>query len=145
MHGACAAHALCGGGFCTGGAGFDGDARFQRFPCRAGHPDGCLEYNQTWALLAVAGIPVAAAFTLRAVQQAFFGKTEGADEANTRDAGGLGNGHHFAPITLPERLGAALLLSVSIAIGIRPDLLLDWIVPALESPLLKIAIQGTAR
>ena len=118
---------------------------FSGFPAELAILTGAWQYNQTWALLAVAGIPVAAAFTLRAVQQAFFGKTEGADEANTRDAGGLGNGHHFAPITLPERLGAALLLSVSIAIGIRPDLLLDWIVPALESPLLKIAIQGTAR
>ncbi|MDR2513173.1 MAG: NADH-quinone oxidoreductase subunit M [Puniceicoccales bacterium] len=121
---------------------------FSGFPAELAILAGTWQRSQVWALLAVLGIPVAAAFTLRAVQQAFFGKSAGVggDGKGAVDSlGGLAGEHPFAPITLPEKLGAVLLLGVSIVIGIRPDLLLDWIAPALESPLLKIAIQGVAQ
>lgn len=39
------------------------------------------------------------------------------------------------PITVPERLGTLLLLTATLAIGLYPKLLLDWIVPAFESGL----------
>ena len=39
------------------------------------------------------------------------------------------------PITVPERLGAVLLIGASLVIGLYPRLLLDWIVPSFDSPL----------
>jgi NADH-quinone oxidoreductase subunit M len=59
-----------------------------------------------------------------------------------------GNGHPTAgkdqheipspalePITVPERIGAAILIGTTLLIGLYPRLLLDVIVPALNSPL----------
>jgi NADH-quinone oxidoreductase subunit M len=39
------------------------------------------------------------------------------------------------PITLPEKLGAIILIGTSVLIGIYPQILLNLIVPALNSPL----------
>ena len=38
-------------------------------------------------------------------------------------------------ISVPERVGAVLLIAVTVVIGLWPGLLLDWIVPAWQSPL----------
>ena len=45
-------------------------------------------------------------------------------------------------MTWPEKAGAALLLASTVLIGLRPDLLLDWINPALQSPLMQAALRG---
>jgi NADH-quinone oxidoreductase subunit M len=37
--------------------------------------------------------------------------------------------HHLAPITWPEKAGALLLLGATVLIGLKPDLLLNWINP----------------
>jgi NADH-quinone oxidoreductase subunit M len=37
------------------------------------------------------------------------------------------------PITLPEKLGASLLMLATLIIGLYPKLLLDQIIPAVES------------
>ena len=39
------------------------------------------------------------------------------------------------PITIPERLGAIILICTSVAIGLYPQMLLKIITPALNSPL----------
>ena len=39
------------------------------------------------------------------------------------------------PITLPERLGAIILIAASVLIGLYPQMLLNIIIPALNSPL----------
>jgi len=39
------------------------------------------------------------------------------------------------PITIPERIGAVLLIATTLLIGLYPRLLLDLIVPALNSPM----------
>ena len=39
------------------------------------------------------------------------------------------------PISLPERIGAAILIGASVTIGLYPQLLLNLIIPALNSPL----------
>ena len=39
------------------------------------------------------------------------------------------------PITLPERLGAIILICASVVVGLYPQMLLNIIVPALNSPL----------
>jgi NADH-quinone oxidoreductase subunit M len=41
--------------------------------------------------------------------------------------------HPLAPITLPEKLGATLLMLATLAIGLYPKILLDQVIPAVES------------
>jgi len=77
------------------------------------------------AILAGLGIVVGVAYTWRAMQKAFFGDPE------------VPPAHHhpLPPITLPERLGAILLIGVSLIVGLYPQILLSLIIPALNSPL----------
>jgi NADH-quinone oxidoreductase subunit M len=56
-----------------------------------------------------------------------------------------GSAHPFDDISVPERIGAALLLGTTVLIGLYPRLLLDWIVPALESPLFEKVLKGGGR
>jgi NADH-quinone oxidoreductase subunit M len=86
----------------------------------------------TLTVLAGLGILVGVAYTLRVLQQVFF-----ADQPPAEATVGVGANGHAAlkPISVPERLGAVILLSVSLAIGLYPRLLMDWIVPSFNSPL----------
>ena len=43
--------------------------------------------------------------------------------------------HPLPPISLPERLGAIILIGASVLVGLYPQMLLNLIVPALNSPL----------
>jgi len=85
----------------------------------------------TLAVLAGVGILVGVAYTLRVLQKAFFGeRTEGASAcAPRRLPEGLG------PISIPERIGAVILIGATLAIGLYPRLLLDLIGPSFNSPL----------
>jgi hypothetical protein len=56
-----------------------------------------------------------------------------------------GGALHLSPITWPEKTGAFLLLAATLLIGLKPDLLLNWIVPSLQSPLMKVIFHGGAR
>ncbi len=84
----------------------------------------------TLAVLTGLGILVGVAYTLRAVIKAFFGETEILSPPM-----GEGETHALEPISTPERIGAAVLIGVSMVIGLYPKLLLDWIVPSFSSPL----------
>jgi NADH-quinone oxidoreductase subunit M len=86
----------------------------------------------TFAVLAGVGILVGVAYTLRAIQMAFFGEHEvepGSAVAASEHA------HPMEPITVPERLGAAMLIAVTLIVGLYPRLLLDLIVPSFNSTL----------
>jgi len=75
-------------------------------------------------VIAGIGILVGIAFTWRALTRAFYGEpTPGAAE------------HALPPITFPEKLGSALLLASTLAVGLYPRILTDLILPALNSPL----------
>jgi NADH-quinone oxidoreductase subunit M len=80
------------------------------------------------AALTGIGIVIGIAFTWRALDQAFFG--EGATSPD-----GPGTAWVLPPITMAERVGAAILIIATIAVGLYPRLLLDLILPALNSPL----------
>jgi NADH-quinone oxidoreductase subunit M len=82
----------------------------------------------TFALLAGVGILVGVAYTLRVLQKSFYGEPKPDDiaEANT---------HPLPPISLPEKIGALILISVTALIGLYPRLLLDLITPSFDSPL----------
>jgi NADH-quinone oxidoreductase subunit M len=46
-------------------------------------------------------------------------------------------------ISIPERIGAVILIGVSLAIGLYPQLLLNRIIPALSSPLFEGLRKGS--
>jgi NADH-quinone oxidoreductase subunit M len=114
---------------------------FSGFPAELTILVGTWKTSPLWALVAATGVLVAAAFTLRAIQVSFFGKS-GHASASARKVDG--HAHDITPITWPEKAGAILLIAVMVYVGLHPDSLLDWIRPALESPLMRAALTGGA-
>jgi NADH-quinone oxidoreductase subunit M len=85
----------------------------------------------TMAVLAGVGILVGVAYTLRVLQKAFFGeRTEGASASSPRRLA-----EELGPISIPERIGAVILIGATLAVGLYPRLLLDLIGPSFNSPL----------
>jgi len=85
-----------------------------------------------------AGMVLVAAFTLRALKRSFFEGGSAALLGDVKSSPPLMTSPaqrpiHLEPITLPEKLGAGLLIFATLAIGIYPKLLLDRIVPAVEA------------
>ena len=81
------------------------------------------------ALLTGFGIVLGVAYVWRAMQAAFFAEAPATPPSV------------LPPITLPERVGAAILIGTSVLIGVYPRLLLDIIEPALHAP----AFEGLRR
>ena len=124
---------------------------FSGFPAELEILIGAWQAKPIWAAVAAAGILVAAAFTLRVIQISFFGHTpEGGRGPALAQASAGGESAEASakaeaplpPITLPEKAGAALLRAATVAVGIRPDWLLNWIMPSLQSLLLQAALEG---
>ncbi len=113
---------------------------FSGFPAELTILIGTWKVAPWWAVFAAAGVLVAAAFTLRAIQVAFFGPDESpaaaAPPPDLCDA--------YPAITWPERAGALLLIGATVYVGLKPDSLLSWITPALQSPLMQAALKGGA-
>ncbi len=107
---------------------------FSGFPAELTILIGTWSVSPVWTFLAAAGVLIAAAFTLRVMQLSFFGKTE--PTAPTADA------HAYAALTWPEKVGSVLLLATTVLLGLKPDLLLNWIEPALRSPLMSAVMKG---
>jgi NADH-quinone oxidoreductase subunit M len=80
--------------------------------------------------IAGVGIVLVAAFTLRALKLSFFGEKIGETEGATatRLSGKVSD-----PITIPEKIGACILMLTTVAVGVYPKLLLDRIMPAVET------------
>ena len=83
----------------------------------------------TFAVLAGVGIVLGAAYILRALQKAFY-----SDHA----MGSSEPGPPLPAISLPERAAAILLMATSLVIGLYPKLLIDLILPALQSDLMRV-------
>lgn len=77
-----------------------------------------------YVVVAGIGIAISVAYAWRAMQKAFFS-----------DAGPESSTPPISSISMPERLGAALLIIASLTIGLYPQLLLNLVIPALNSPL----------
>ncbi len=94
---------------------------------------GAWQTFPTLTVITGVGLLLGVAYMLRVLQKAFFAdRTEPA----AAPVAPHGNGHlELRPISLPERLGAVLLIGVSLVIGLYPRLLLDWIIPSFNSPL----------
>src|SRR5947208_15108843 len=80
--------------------------------------------------IAGAGIVLVAAFTLRALKLSFFGEKDVQGEVTK---GTALNREEFNPITIPEKIGACMLMLTTLAVGVYPKLLLDRIMPAVEA------------
>jgi len=151
--------------FVVAGLASMGMPGFSGFPAELTILVGAWKTSPAWAAVAALGILVAAAFTLRAIHVAFFGQSNPARGGPTSlepldrlGALSLSNGlrrpggtpptvgasmaHALPPITLPERVGAILLIAAAVLIGLKPDLLLNWIVPGLQSPMMTAALGG---
>jgi NADH-quinone oxidoreductase subunit M len=122
---------------------------FSGFPAELTILIGTWKTSPLWATFAAVGVLVAAAFTLRVIQVSFFGTTE----AKTISGGRLSVATpkptvaavaSYPRITWAERLGAMLLIAATVYIGLKPDVLLQWITPALESPLMRAVLKGGA-
>jgi NADH-quinone oxidoreductase subunit M len=74
-----------------------------------------------FTLAAGAGMVLTAAFTLRALKQAFF-----ADSIP-------GEAPRFDPVSAAEKWGAALLMAATLLAGLFPKILLDKIIPCVEA------------
>ncbi len=108
---------------------------------------GAWQTYPTFAVLAGVGIVVGVAYTLRAMQKAFFGESVGPSAplgAKAAKLAGSEPGAPFATISVPERLGAVMLIGVAVLIGLYPRLLLDVILPSFDSPLFDWLRKGGA-
>jgi len=85
-----------------------------------------------FAVLVALGILVGVAYTLRALVRSFFGARDVHTSAFAS----------FPAITAPERIGAIILLACTVAVGLYPKMLLDFIQPSLESPLMSALWKG---
>jgi len=85
----------------------------------------------TLTLAAGVGILAGIAYTLRALQMAFFSDSA----APAPRPPGNSERLKLPPISAPERVGAVLLLGTSLVIGLFPGLLLNLIVPSFNSTL----------
>lgn len=74
------------------------------------------------------GMVLVAAFTLRALRKAFFGDSLHLDQTSGHERSTIDG-----RITVPEKLGAALLIFTTLAAGIYPKFLFDRIMPAVEA------------
>jgi NADH-quinone oxidoreductase subunit M len=84
------------------------------------------------AIIAGIGILVGVGFTLRALQRSF----------NSSSGMETVGGEALAPISLPEKLGAGLLLGSAILVGVFPRLLFDLIYPAAQTLFFRLSTSG---
>jgi NADH-quinone oxidoreductase subunit M len=89
-----------------------------------------------FALGAGLGIVIGIAYTWRAMQKAFFSASDNSPAATPPP---------LPPISIPERIGAIILMGASVVIGLYPQLLLRIIVPALHSPMFDGLWKGGGR
>src|SRR5260221_8412959 len=84
-------------------------------------------------ILAGVGIVVGVAYILRAIQQSFYSGAQPSLETTN---------HLLETISIPERIGAALLMATTLVIGLCPTLLLNLIQSGFESPLMSKLVKG---
>lgn len=125
---------------------------FSGFPAEFTILVGTWKTSPLWAATAALGILIAAAFTLRAIHVSFFGATDRSSLQPTPTPLGIvapspfhspfhSHATAYEPITWPERAGALLLLGTTVYLGLKPDTLLDWITPALQSPAFQAVLK----
>ena len=101
---------------------------------------------QTFPALAVVagiGIVIGVAYTLRALIKSFFSDAVGTSSTSSHFKNENRDEVKLVPtITIPEKLGAAILIVTTFVIGIYPQLLLDLITPSFNSSLMRTLWKG---
>ncbi len=120
--------------FVVGGAASMGIPGFSGFIAELQVLEGAWQAFPIVTIIAGLGIIIGVAYTLRALIKAFFSESNKSEEPKLA--------HLLPPITLAERLGAGILLATTLVIGIYPRLLLDLIVPTMNSPLFQPLVKG---
>jgi NADH-quinone oxidoreductase subunit M len=118
--------------FVLAGAASMGLPGFSGFVAELQILTGSLAAFPRLGLLAGLGIIAGVAFMVRVWTKTFFA------ERNSPNAPAAA----FAPITFPERAGAVLLLAATLVVGLWPGLLMNFISPALRSPLFAPMFEG---
>jgi NADH-quinone oxidoreductase subunit M len=103
---------------------------------------GAWQVFPVYTVLAAVGILIGVAYTLRALVTVFFGDGKTAPASSISPGGG---GHALTAISIPERIGAVMLLSTTLLIGLYPRLLLDLITPSFDSALMKALVRGAGQ
>jgi NADH-quinone oxidoreductase subunit M len=108
---------------------------------------GAWQNFPTLTLLAGAGVLVGVAYTMRVLQKAFFTDPPERRAPALRDSASGGkppalDQSSLTPISIPERIGAAVLMSITLLIGLHPSLLLNLIMPSFNSPLFDGLLRG---
>jgi NADH-quinone oxidoreductase subunit M len=96
---------------------------------------GAWQDYPTLTVLAGIGILVGAASALRALQQSFLPNTEVCRLSESSASPLPDESRSLAPVSLPEKAGALLLLGATLLIGLYPRLLMDLIIPSFNSEL----------
>jgi len=98
----------------------------------------------TYAVIAGIGILVGVAYTIRTISRSFFSGEPAPVplRAVGETASHSSPGGHLPPISVPERLGALLLMLLTLVVGIYPWILLRFITSALSSPLFNNLLKG---
>jgi NADH-quinone oxidoreductase subunit M len=95
------------------------------------------------AIIAGVGIVIGVAYTLRALVKSFFSDAVGTSSTSSHFNENDGDAVERIPtITFPEKLGATILILTTFVIGIYPQLLLNVIMPSLNSPLMQTIWKG---
>ena len=76
-------------------------------------------------IIAGAGIVIGVTYTLKTIQLVFYNDEDGS----------VTEGEELPPITIPEKVGAWMLMLTSLLVGLYPRVLLDWIDPAFQTPM----------
>jgi NADH:ubiquinone oxidoreductase subunit 4 (subunit M) len=110
---------------------------------------GAFSMNPWFALGAGAGIVITVAYILTAMHKVFFAEDEKEHEANLSqavheshgfEAPANGNGHDRLPaITLPEKAGSLILMTLLVVVGLYPSVMLNMIRANVELFLDKVA------
>ena len=85
------------------------------------------------AIITGVGILIGAAYTLRAIQKSFYGGMQLSSATPHPE---------LSPISVPERIGALILIGVALIVGIYPTWLLGLIRAGLETPLMAPLLKG---
>lgn len=96
---------------------------------------GAWKVFPTFAVLAGVGIVLGAVYTLKAIQKTFYAVAMEEQPPDSAHIAKMLADPEALSISVAERVGATLLIAATVLIGLWPGLLLDWIVPAWESPL----------
>jgi NADH-quinone oxidoreductase subunit M len=111
---------------------------------------GAWQNFPTLTLFAGAGVLIGVAYTMRVLQIAFFAAPPERGAPALREPASSSNTpaldeSPLTPISIPERIGAAFLMAITLLIGLHPSLLLNLIVPSFNSPLFDGLLRGGAQ